>query len=130
MLQRCTNPNNEKFPQYGGRGIRVCERWLSFENFLADMGEPSEGLSLDREDNDGHYEPGNCRWATDKEQARNTRQNHWIEVNGERVCMADAASMAGLSVSALCNRIKRGMTPESAVAVPRNKVRRLLGSIQ
>lgn len=63
MLARCTNPNNESYNYYGARGITVCERWFTFENFLADMGEKPEGLLLDRENNDGNYEPGNCRWV-------------------------------------------------------------------
>lgn len=73
MLRRCFNSNVKDFPNYGGRGITVCDRWLSFENFLADMGERPKGLSIDRVDCDGNYEPGNCRWATPKEQAANRR---------------------------------------------------------
>lgn len=77
MKGRCLNPNAEHYDYYGGRGITVCDRWLKFENFYADMGprpEPKSAYSIDRKDVDGNYEPGNCRWATRSEQMRNTRR--------------------------------------------------------
>jgi hypothetical protein len=87
MIQRCTNQNQRAFKNYGGRGISVCDRWrMSFENFLADMGEPPAGLSLDRyPNNDGNYEPTNCRWANRDEQNCNKRQRQRRVIGWDRV---------------------------------------------
>jgi hypothetical protein len=80
MRERCNNPKAPKFKNWGGRGITVCERWNDFRNFLADMGpRPSLTHSIDRKDNDGNYEPGNCRWATAREQTHNRRRAHKVE---------------------------------------------------
>ena len=74
MGSRCNNPKAAGYAYYGGRGIKVCERWHQFENFLADMGERPEGMTLDRVDSNGNYGPGNCRWATYSDQSRNQRR--------------------------------------------------------
>jgi hypothetical protein len=81
MVQRCTNPNNADYDNYGGRGITVCEDWRSFENFFADMGEPPPGLTLDRIDNNGNYEPGNCRWTSYSVQLKNRRKVTKLSTN-------------------------------------------------
>lgn len=112
MKSRCLNAKHAAFARYGGRGIRICERWKSFENFLADMGEPpTKKHTLDRENNNGDYEPSNCRWATWKQQQQNRRNNRIIEFNGERRCAADWADKTGLSRYVIYWRIRQGMPP-------------------
>lgn len=90
LKNRCLNPRYIAWKNYGGRGITVCERWLAYENFLADMGEAPEGLSLDRIDNNGDYEPGNCRWATQTEQVNNRRNNRFVMLNGVEMPLTKA----------------------------------------
>ncbi len=127
MISRCTNPNAVKFKNYGGRGIRVCDRWVeSFENFLADMGprpEPSTDYSIDRIDVNGNYEPSNCRWLVKTEQARNQTKTVWITANGKTMLMADWAREMNISEAGIHSRMKRGWTPERAVTVPADKRR-------
>jgi hypothetical protein len=91
IKQRCENPRNPSYKDYGARGISICDRWKeSLANFLADMGpRPSSRHSIDRIDNDGNYEPGNCRWATHAEQARNKRSNSLVTINGITKCITD-----------------------------------------
>lgn len=109
MKARCHNPNTEKFKEYGGRGIVVCDRWFSFENFLSDMGRrPSPKHSIERIDVNGNYAPENCRWATAAEQRRNRRDGlRLIEFNGETLCLSDWASRIGISFATLVERIER-----------------------
>lgn len=98
MKQRCTNPNDFNWSNYGGRGITVCERWRhSFENFYADLGpRPSKKHSLDRIDQNGHYEKSNCRWATIAVQNRNTRRTNLVEIDGINLCILDWCSVLGV----------------------------------
>lgn len=116
MIQRCRDPNNKRWSSYGGRGISVCDRWLRFENFLADMGERPKGLTLDRVDVNGDYEPSNCRWATDKQQANNTRYNVRIVFDGKDQTIAEWAQQIGIPMRTLWARINISkMTPERAL---------------
>lgn len=107
MRGRCNNPNHPKFHRYGGRGIKVCARWDDFRKFLADMGEPPDGMSLDRIDVDGHYSPGNCRWATQKTQQNNRSNNRFILFRGEMRRLTELATEHGISPKILRQRIDR-----------------------
>lgn len=103
IMQRCYNPNNPGYPDYGGRGIKVCDRWHTFENFYADMGAKPEGMSLDRINVDGGYEPDNCRWADKYIQARNKRNSITIE----GIELKYLAEELGISYSTLFGRLWR-----------------------
>jgi hypothetical protein len=109
MKTRCSNPEFKDWNLYGGRGIAVCERWLTFPNFLADMGlRPSARHSIDRIDSDGNYEPGNCRWATAKEQANNwATRNRRYTLNGKTLTAAEWSDQIGITSSSLRERIER-----------------------
>lgn len=124
MWERCINANSPSFRNYGGRGIRVCDRWRVFENFLADMGIAPVGMSLDRINNDGHYEPDNCRWADVKTQAWNRRTSLMVDVGGRRVAAAELAASLGLSPGAMRKRLLSGWPVEIAVTEPPRTNRR------
>lgn len=118
MRTRCLNPNRSCFKNYGGRGIAICESWNSFEAFFADMGVRPEGTSLDRINNDGNYEPGNCRWATAVEQGRNTRRANKASFGGENTSIPEIAEKIGISASTLQSRVTRhGVDKAVAVSI-------------
>lgn len=112
MVQRCTNPNLSDSYKYFGRGITVCDKWLKFENFLADMGVPEDHLSLERIDNDGNYDPSNCRWATSKEQARNTVTNRLVTYQGHTKCISEWSEITGIDKGTLIYRLNQGKSLE------------------
>lgn len=117
MLQRCQSPTAHRYELYGGRGIRVCDRWRDVRAFIADMGpRPSSAHSIERQDRDGNYEPGNCIWAVRRTQNQNTSRNVEITIHGEQVCIAEAARRYGIHENTLRHRLARGIAPEDAVA--------------
>lgn len=125
MLQRCRNKNSYMYRHYGGRGISVCQRWLTFSNFFADMGQPpTTQHTLDRINNDGNYEPSNCRWATRKEQSNNTRYNVRLEFMGKIRTITEWANELGIKQNTINYRLRRGWTVERALtACLHNNVR-------
>lgn len=117
MIDRCERPSNRSFAHYGGRGISICERWRSdFAAFLADVGaRPSPEHSIDRIDVDGNYEPENVRWATRKQQARNTRKRRLLTANGTTKTLAEWAEATGTEKRTIFSRLKYGWTHTEAV---------------
>ena len=118
MRYRCFNPKKHNFKYYGGRGIKVCKRWLDFANFVADMGDKPQGTTLDRINQDGDYEPSNCRWATKLQQANNARSNHKLLVDGETLGLCEAARKYNIRVETIWRRLKFGWGNEEAVKTP------------
>ncbi len=131
MIRRCENPRCTGFDNYGGRGITVCPRWRnSFADFLEDMGERPVGTVLDRfPNNNGNYEPGNCRWATVKESSRNRRSSRIVEVLGMRGCLAELAEHFGLPVGAVRARLYLGWSNERAFTTPLRRFDRWCKSV-
>lgn len=101
---RCLNPSNQAYKNYGGRGVTLCERWLEFDNFLADMGERPTGMTLERVDNNKGYSPDNCRWASRAEQNRNTRKNRLFTIDGQTKIFAEWIRESGLKPSTVSQR--------------------------
>lgn len=117
MIQRCTNPNSQNYGWYGGRGITVCDSWLCFENFYADMGDvPFEGAEIDRIDNEKGYSRENCRWTTHKINSRNTRASHRIPYNGQEIPLSEAAELLGVKKNALYRGASKSETREQRTA--------------
>jgi len=119
MVARCRTPTHHAFARYGGRGIAVCERWLKFENFIADMGlRPPGRLTLERLDNDKSYGPENCKWATWAEQTRNRSDNVRLAHDGLTLCIRDWSNRTGLHFYTIRGRIRRGWSVERALTTP------------
>lgn len=135
MKNRCLNPNQSRFKDYGARGITICERWINGENgltgfecFIADMGFKPVGSTLDRIENDLGYNPSNCRWATRIEQARNTRSNRIVIIDGGSMTLADAVDAYGaVSYSTAVMRLHRGWSDEDAIKTPVSTGKRYRG---
>lgn len=119
---RCLNSNNPDYKLYGARGIKVCDKWLTFGGFFADMGERPLNTSIERIDVNGHYCKENCRWATPKEQGNNRRNNHRITIDGVTKTMAEWAAFAGFRKSTIMGRVKRGISGKDLIAPLSDKI--------
>lgn len=119
LISRCKNPSQASYKHYGNRGIKVCKRWLKFENFYKDMGpRPSNKHEIDRKDNDKGYYPSNCRWVTRSENSRNTSKNVMITYDNKTKCLTDWAVFLGINRNTLNNRLNRGWDIETAFTKP------------
>lgn len=119
MKRRCTNPSDAGYMNYGGRGIKVCERWMEFSNFIDDMGRaPSVEYTIDRIDNDGDYCPENCRWATKMQQARNRRNNKIVEIDGVKKTLEEWSRGSPITYQGIRYRLLVGWSERDAVFLP------------
>jgi hypothetical protein len=127
MRRRCFNPKHHRFARYGGRGITVCQRWKdSFANFLADMGPRPEGKTIDRINNDGNYEPENCRWATYAEQAKDGgTPRRFVTYRGVTKWIGQWEAILGFGHGTLANRLKQGWSLEQAFEIPKREPRKV-----
>ena len=127
MRRRCNNPKDKRYADYGGRGITVCARWDSFENFLADMGPMPDGTSLERRNNDLGYSPDNCKWATRKEQQRNRRTNRLVTFRGETKTIVEWSELLGIAENAIRTRLDRGWSVDDALTFASDTGKRKYG---
>jgi hypothetical protein len=118
IMGRCRNPKNRAYPNYGGRGITVCDRWLDFRNFLTDMGERPPRRTIERKDNDRGYSPDNCRWATRTQQARNRRSTRLVPLDGRMMPLAEALARQGIKPGTFHMRMRRGWPLQRALTQP------------
>ncbi len=119
MLKRCHRPLNPSYERYGGRGIKICDRWLqSFENFLSDMGMCPPGMTLERKENNGNYEPGNCKWATQKEQANNRSDNCVLTFNGRTQTTAQWGDELGIGRTTMSWRLRHKWPVDRILTTP------------
>lgn len=128
MIQRCTNPNKKSYVSYGARGIKICDRWQrSFENFYDDMGPRPQGMSIDRINNDGNYEPKNCRWTTLREQYRNQRKTRFFSYKGESKTISEWSKIFNITRHTLRMRLKNGWGVEKSLTTHPRKQRHIGG---
>lgn len=120
MRDRCYNPNSKPFADYGGRGIKICDRWADFYAFVQDMGPRPEGYSIDRIDNDGDYEPGNCRWADRRTQQRNQRRAVYVEIEGTKYRAIELAEAIGAKTDTIVKRAANGLSLSDVLSKKRH----------
>lgn len=126
MKNRCTRPSDKQWKNYGGRGIKICQKWHKFSGFLEDMGIRPEGTTLDRIDNDGNYDPQNCRWADIKSQRRNRSDNRIVQYFGKMMPLVSACESAGLPYDTVRTRLDRyGWTESEALSKPVRPINRV-----
>jgi len=121
MLNRCSNSNISTYRHYGGRGIKVCKRWLDIKNFIKDMGEKPENMSLGRIDNNKGYFPSNCRWETHTQQANNKRTNRMVEYRGQTLTVTQWARKLKIKSNCLWARLHKGWSMEKTLSTPIRK---------